>query len=101
MRDFAKDFYNSKAWKSARDAYKHKIGGLCEECWSKGIIKAGEIVHHKIPLSPENINDPRISLSEDNLELVCRDCHAEIHGDLYDKRRKRRYKLDELGRVIL
>ena len=101
MREFAQWFYNSKAWRSARDAYKHRVGGLCEECMKQGIVKAGEIVHHKTPLTPENITDPRISLSEDNLELVCRDCHAKIHEDIYSTRRKRRYKLDELGRVIL
>lgn len=94
MKEFAKDLYSSKAWQHTRDAYKRSVGGLCEVCWSKGILKPGEIVHHKIHLTPENINDPKIALSFDNLQLVCRDCHAQIHD-----RRKRRYRVDEMGRV--
>lgn len=95
MQAWAREFYFSQAWKSTREAYKSRVGGLCELCWSKGIVKAGEIVHHKEPLTQSNINDPEITLSFDNLCLVCRDCHAKLHD-----RRKRRYKVDELGRVI-
>lgn len=29
-REFAKKFYNSKAWKKCREAYKKKVNGLCE-----------------------------------------------------------------------
>lgn len=36
-------------------------------------------VHHKIHLTPENINDPKIALNPDNLESLCRDCHFEEH----------------------
>ena len=79
MKEYARGFYSSKAWKDTREAYKKYRGGLCETCLSKGIYKAGEIVH----------------LSFDNLLLVCRDCHAAEHDA-----RRRRYKIDELGRVI-
>lgn len=48
--------------------------GLCVRCG-----RPGEIVHHKIYLTPENIDDPNITLNEDNLELLCRDCHAMEH----------------------
>ena len=95
MKEFAKDFYNSPAWKRTRAAYRLAVGGLCDICWSKGIAKAGEIVHHKEPLTPQNINDPHITLDWNNLQLVCRECHSSIHD-----RRERRYKIDELGRVI-
>ena len=94
-KDFAKDFYNSPAWKSTRDEYRRSRGGLCEPCWAEGIIKAGEIVHHKTELTPQNIDDVDIALGWDNLQLVCRECHARIHD-----RRQRRYKLDEMGRVL-
>lgn len=33
--------------------------------------RPGAIVHHKEHLTPQNINDPDITLSEDNLELLC------------------------------
>lgn len=95
MREFAKTFYSSVAWKETRKAYAKSKGNLCEVCLSKGIYKAGEIVHHKIHLSPENINDPSVSLNWDNLQLVCRDCHAQIHDG-----KQRRYKVDDMGKVI-
>ena len=94
-KEFAASFYNSPAWKQTRDNYKRYRGGLCEICWAEGIAKAGEIVHHKIPLTPDNITDINIALGFDNLQLVCRECHAKAHD-----RRQRRYKVDELGRVI-
>lgn len=94
-KDFSRTFYDSKAWQNTRNEYKKYRGGLCEICWAKGIIKAGEIVHHKTELTPANINDADIALGWDNLQLVCRECHAGIHD-----RRQRRYKIDELGRVI-
>ena len=56
----------------------------------------GEIVHHKIHLNADNINDDSISLNTDNLELVCRKCHAELHPELGTKR----YKVDEYGNII-
>lgn len=94
MKEYAAAFYSSKAWKETRRAYRKSVGGLCEICLKKGIYKPGEIVHHKMYLTPENVNDPAVALNWANLQLVCRDCHAELHGDT------RRYKVDELGRVI-
>lgn len=101
-KEYARSLYNSKAWQKVRDAYKRKVGGLCEVCWQNGVVKAGEIVHHKIPVTPDNVNDPSITLSFDNLQLVCRECHAQIHDEQYSwmRQRKRRYKIDENGRVI-
>ena len=101
-KEFARGLYNSKAWQKTRDAYKRSVGGLCEICYASGIVKAGEIVHHKKPLTPENINDPTVTLSFDNLQLVCRECHAMIHDDQYNflRVRKRRYRIDENGTVI-
>lgn len=73
-RDFAIDFYNSKKWKKVRAYIHNRDNGYCVKC-----NEPGEIVHHKIHLTPENINDPEITLCEDNLELVCRDCHKLEH----------------------
>lgn len=95
MKDFAKSFYTSRAWKNCRRAYAASVGGLCEDCKANGLITPGEIVHHKIELTPENINDPAVTLSWSNLKLVCRECHAKKHGA-----RERRYTVDPLGRVI-
>ena len=93
-REFAKQFYSSKAWQECREEYARRKRYLCENCLQRGVIQTGEIVHHKIELTPENINDPGISLNFDNLKLVCRKCHAEEHtGKLI------RYTVDESGRV--
>lgn len=96
MKDYAKTFYSSKAWKECREAYKKSKGRLCERCLAKGLIVPAEIVHHKIYIGPENIGDPRVTLNWDNLEALCRDCHADEHAG-----RVRRFKVDELGRVTV
>ena len=74
-KDWAKSFYESKAWQDTRDYMMSKNNYICQKCKEK----PAEIVHHIIWLNPININDPKISLSEENLMPVCRDCHAEIH----------------------
>lgn len=62
------------------------------------MLSYGEIVHHKIPLTPENIDDPEIAYGFNNLELVCRQCHAELH----DKRKQhRRYTFGPDGEIII
>ena len=94
MRECAETFYKSKAWQSCRNGYAKSKHGLCEMCMKRGIYRPGDIVHHKVHLTPENISDPGVSLSWDNLELLCRDCHALAHKP------EKRYKVDELGRVI-
>lgn len=96
MREFAKEFYSSKAWKDCRAAYRKSVGGLCERCRAKGLIVPGEIVHHKKYISPENIQDPMVLLNWDNLELVCRQCHAELHG----AQGARRFSVTPDGTVI-
>jgi 5-methylcytosine-specific restriction protein A len=78
-KEWAKAFYNSKAWQQCRDGYIQTVQGLCERHLKKGMIKPGKIVHHKILLTLENINDPNVTLSWENLELVCQDCHNNEH----------------------
>ena len=93
MRDFAKVLYKSKAWQDCRDAYAKSKGGLCELCLAKGLYSPGEIVHHKIHLTEENVQDPAVALNFANLQLLCRKCHGQQHSS-------RRYSVDEFGRVI-
>lgn len=96
-----KAFYHSAAWKNTRRNYKQSVGGLCERCLAKGMIVPADIVHHKIPLTDENINDLSISLSWDNLQALCRQCHAEVHDDMYAQRTGRRYKINNNGQVVI
>lgn len=95
-REFSKGFYHSPEWKKAQRLYIKQAGGLCERCLARGIITPGVIVHHKTPLTPENIMDPSVTLNPANLQLLCRDCHAAMH-----KGNQARYKFDNLGRLIL
>jgi 5-methylcytosine-specific restriction endonuclease McrA len=73
-KDFARSFYNSKRWVSTRNAFFKYRHGRCERC-----NKPGAIVHHKIRLTPNNISNPMIAVSFDNLELLCRVCHEKEH----------------------
>jgi hypothetical protein len=95
MRDFAASFYKSKKWQSTEKAYKKSVGGLCERCLERGRITVGELVHHKIHITPQNISDPSVTLSWSNLQLLCRTCHGEVHKHSP----ARRYLCDGQGRV--
>lgn len=73
-REFAMKIYKSKRWKECRDTIFKKYFGLCAECG-----RPGEEVHHIEFLNALNCNDPNIVYGEDNLILLCRDCHFEKH----------------------
>lgn len=95
MKEFARGFYKSKAWKDCREAYTRAARGLCEVCLAKGIYTPGVIVHHVRHLDAENISDPAVTLDWGNLQLVCRECHAQLHSS----GGKMRFTVDEMGRV--
>ena len=97
-REFARKFYKSKAWQQCRASYISKVHGLCERCQTKGKIKPGYIVHHKIYLTPKNINDPNITLNHSNLEYVCLDCHNDEHFDTSVTRDD--VMFDEMGQIV-
>ena len=94
MQEFAEKLYKSKAWQRCRKVYAAKAGGLCERCLARGLVTPGEIVHHRIHLTPNNVSDPTITMNFDNLELLCRNCHGKEHGNC-----EKRFEVDELGRV--
>ena len=77
-RPFARKFYNSKQWIKCRNAYRESVFYICERC-----NRPGEEVHHKTWLTPDNINDPYIALSFENLELLCMSCHSKEHMSKY------------------
>lgn len=67
-------FYKSKAWQQTQAAFMNYKNGICERCGDPA-----RIVHHKTYITPENINDPDITLSWDNLEALCQTCHTREH----------------------
>lgn len=93
-KEYAQLFYNSKMWKDCRAAYKKSVGGLCERCLAKGLYNPGVIVHHKIYINPSNIKDPQVLTDFNNLELLCRDCHAEEHSHT-----QKRFVVDANGHI--
>ncbi len=96
MKEFAKNFYNSKVWKDTQKLYKSSKHGICERC---GRTHKTMIVHHKIHLNSRNINNPEITLNFDNLELLCIDCHNQEHFKKYSPIREG-FKFNEQGKLI-
>lgn len=102
-KEWTNGFYTSKAWRMTRDAYYALKCGTCERCAREvqdGVrriedMRPGIIVHHKKELTPENINDPVVALSFDNLELVCDEHHNRQH-----KAKRKRYTFDAEGNMI-
>ena len=92
-KGFADDFYISRAWIRCARAYKISVGGLCEKCRQRGLIVPAEEVHHKIKLTPKNINRPEITMNWENLIALCQDCHKEMH------RKTKRWRVDDDGNV--
>lgn len=84
------NFYKSHGWLAARELKIISVDGLCERCGQIGIE-----VHHKERLNVENVNDSSISLNQDNLELLCRDCHNHEHN-----RFCKETKFDDEGNLI-
>ena len=99
-REFARKFYHSSDWQRCRERYIQLMPiykrGLCEECYKNGKHVLGEELHHKIFLTPNNINDRNITLNHDNLIFLCRECHKKIH----EKRKEREYIFDDNGNLI-
>jgi 5-methylcytosine-specific restriction endonuclease McrA len=50
------------------------VGGRCELCC--GI---GNEVHHEVRPIPENLSNPRRSINQDNLMLLCNEYHNKMH----------------------
>lgn len=97
MKPWAEKFYNSDRWRECRDAFLSSKLYLCERCSTPENPMPAKIAHHKKYLTAKNINDPYISLSFENLEALCQDCHNKEHhrGEI-----KTRYKFDAQGNLL-
>lgn len=91
MKAWAKSFYLSQAWENTRAAYLMSQDYICERCG-----EPAKIAHHKRYLTRENINDAGITLSWDNLEALCQDCHNKEH---HKRKPRLRYKFDAAGGI--
>ena len=84
------NFYKSKNWKLAREIKILDQNGLCERCGETGVE-----IHHKVRLTMDNVNDAQISVNQDNLKLLCRECHNKEHNRFSSKQ-----QFDEEGNLI-
>ena len=102
-------FYNSKAWKDVRINIWLKQNCLCARCGKpcyvdgltdympKGNRRIG-IVHHIKELNNMNVYDDTISLNEENLIGVCKECHEILHQAISIRKD---YRFDDEGNLIL
>lgn len=70
--------------------------GMCERCFARGELRPAKVVHHKIHLTPQNIDDPHVTLAYENFQRLCQDCHAAVHSDTEESR----VRFDENGNVV-
>ena len=68
------NFYYTAQWEAARQHILSKRNGICEVCGG-----AGWILHHVEHINDGNANDVSKVWGEDNIKLVCQDCHNRIH----------------------
>ena len=83
-KEFSKAFYNSRRWRKNAKAFAESKCWICSRCHNRSMTGSGTprmIVHHKTPLTPENIHDDSIAYGWDNLELLCIDCHNAVHAE--------------------
>ena len=104
-QEWAVAFYHSPAWRRNRNNYMQRTLDtpfglippmMCERCYEQGKLKPAKVVHHVIHLNPHNINDPSISLSYDNFQRLCQDCHAAVHTGYEPPR----YTFDAEGNIV-
>lgn len=80
------EFYNSKEWRAFRqmliaERTNKEDGILYDEHNNKPLINSYDIVlHHKQPLTLQNVNDFAISLNPANIQIVSHRSHNEIHA---------------------
>lgn len=79
-------FYTSNEWRKFRrvliaERINKEDGVLYDEYNGKPILKDSDtILHHKIELTMQNVNDRAISLNPDNIMIVSMKSHNEIHN---------------------
>ena len=100
MKEYAKKFYKGTKWNRCRASYiAERIaidGGVCEECHEA----LGYIVHHKVPITPDNISNADITLNHENLEYVCKNCHDKFEGHGLNKKGHMDIIFDEAGQPM-
>lgn len=104
-----KEFYHSALWKKVKRNIWIRQCLMCNRChkpvyvdglseWIPKEQRRTGIVHHKIYLNDINIDDPNLTINEDNLEGLCKECHELEHHK--DEIVRIEYKFDEDGNLV-
>lgn len=85
MYNTLSEFYTSKEWQDFRAvliAERTRADGFVyDEITGKPIVKAYDIIlHHKIELTLDNVNDVNITLNPENIQIVSFKTHNAIHN---------------------
>ena len=89
-------FYNSSEWKKARQQCIIRCKGRCQRCG-----RMGKEVHHKIPLTDQNVHIYSIALDQSNLELLCTRCHNRERENEKENGKDYSSFFDENGEFII
>jgi len=73
FRKWQQKFYNSKRWKELRNEVRAEKKMRCDKCTK--LIRGKSIVDHIKEIDEQNKEDESITLSKDNLQLLCLSCH--------------------------
>lgn len=73
----AKRFYNSAAWRLAREEALQRDHYTCQPCLRRGMLTPADTVHHLVPIETA----PEKALDLDNLEPICQACHNKEHPE--------------------
>ena len=98
---FSKHIYESSRWKKCAGAFAKSKLYICERCGK--LVRPNEknklryVIHHRQPLTPDNVNDDLLVYGWDNLQLLCYECHMIVHGM---HRQSRAMEWDAEGNLI-
>ena len=78
FRKWQRKFYRSREWETMRDMVRQESKMRCRMCGK--LIRGKSIVDHIKAITPQNKNDLKVTLSIDNLQLLCLECHNAKHA---------------------
>ena len=97
MRSIDRSFYKSARWRYVSSLYLDSVNRLCEKCLEEGRLTPAKLVHHKIHMNKQTVQDDSLAYGFENLQALCLNCHNTIH---YGKSLPRRYQIID-GELVI
>lgn len=79
-------FYCSKPWRDLSYSLKVKVNGKCNRCNETLLDFSKLIGHHTIELNEDNVDNSKISLNPELIEIICHLCHNKEHRRFGNKK---------------